>query len=489
MARVEPSTGLRPQSSVGSLADNQSPHDLASEEALLGSILLRQDACDDVATIVEANDFFDKSNGMLFGELMGLHNAGQVLDVNVLVDRLKESGKLDNIGDAGRLLQLVDSVPHAAHAKFYAEIVAKKATYRRLITACEQILTKAYRQDAPPKELLGEAEQSIFSIAGDRGDEDVREISQIVIQTLNQIDARMKGEGHEGAIETGYPELDNLLSGMHPSELLILAARPSMGKTALALNIAQHVVVEQRRPVLFVSLEMAGRELAERMLCSMAKVDGHRLRNGTLSKRDLNEVIHQAGVLGECPLLIDDAPNRSVTEIAAAARRADRKFRSRDGGGTEPEAEGGLGLIVIDYLQLIDPDNSRDSRQEQVARIARRLKGLARSLQVPVLCLAQVNRQAEDSREHRPRLSHLRESGAIEQDADVVMFVHREEYYHHGKDAEEHRGKAEVIVAKQRNGPTDIVKLAWIASSMRFEPRAPSRYDDVDALVGDDILE
>ncbi|MDG2468472.1 MAG: DnaB-like helicase C-terminal domain-containing protein, partial [Pirellulaceae bacterium] len=244
-------------------------------------------------------------------------------------------------------------------------------------------------------------------------------------------------------------------------------ARPSMGKTALAMNVAEYVAMREQVPVLFVSLEMSSIELIERMLCSTAKVDGHRLRNGTIQNEDRKKLVKTAGELSECPLFVDDSPSRTVSEIAAAARRIQRRQKS-------------LGLIVVDYLQLIEPDNSKDPRQEQVAKIARRLKGLARELKVPLLCLAQLNRQAETSGDHRPRLSHLRESGAIEQDADVVMFVHREEYYARGEDQEAVAGQAQIFIEKQRNGPTGDIDLLWKKQYTRFEDRAPDRFDEFD---------
>jgi replicative DNA helicase len=249
--------------------------------------------------------------------------------------------------------------------------------------------------------------------------------------------------------------------------LIILAARPSMGKTALAMNIAENVALQNQQPALFVSLEMSGIELADRMLCSLARVSGHRLRNGTISSDDRNRLVEKANEISNSPFFVDDSPSRTVSEIAAAARRIIRR-------------SGSLNLIVIDYLQLIEPDNSRDPRQEQVAKIARRLKGLARELQVPVLCLSQLNRQAEEGKDHRPRLSHLRESGAIEQDADVVMFVHREEYYHRGEEKAQFAGQAEIIIAKQRNGPIGEVPLTWEGEFTRFLDRAPDRHSEFD---------
>jgi len=295
----------------------------------------------------------------------------------------------------------------------------------------------------------------------------VASINEVLIEAMERIDQRIRGTLTTNAVETGFVDLDTLTGGLHNSELVILAARPSMGKTAFAMNIAENVAVNQAVPTLFVSLEMSSMELADRLLCSVGRINGHRLRNGTLPQDERRRLVATAGKLSQAKLYVDDSPSRTVTEIAAAARRIQRR-------------EGRIGLIVIDYLQLIEPDNSSDPRQEQVARIARRLKGLARELETPVLCLAQVNRQAEDAREHRPRLSHLRESGAIEQDADVVMFVHREEYFRRGDERDQFAGEAEIIVAKQRNGPIGDIELVWRREFTRFEDKAPERLEEFD---------
>jgi replicative DNA helicase len=289
----------------------------------------------------------------------------------------------------------------------------------------------------------------------------------VLHEAMERIDARMRGEHTHGGVDTGFTDLDAMLGGLHNGELIVLAARPSMGKTAFAMNIAEFVSIVSRVPVLFVSLEMSAIELADRLLCSYSRVNGHQLRNGTITKEDRMRLVEKAGEISSSPLFVDDSPGRTVTEIAAAARRIARR-------------EGRLGLIVIDYLQLCEPDNPKDPRQEQVARMTRRLKGLAREMQVPIVCLAQLNRQTEASKDNIPRLSHLRESGAIEQDADVVMFVHREEYYHRGEDAQAMAGMAQIIVAKQRNGPVGDVDLIWKRDFTRFENKAPERYSEFD---------
>ncbi len=425
------------------------------------------ETCDEVAFILRADDYYDDANAKLYTNMMAMHDEGRKIDLTLLVDQLKQSGDLETIGGTAYLASIMNSVATAAHATYYAEIVRKKATLRSLIGASTDILRSAYDESSDARELLSQAEQKVFAIQDERGGNTVTGIREILHDAMDRIDARMKGEHTQGGVVSGFADFDAMTGGMHNSELLILAARPSMGKTALALNIASHVTVETNVPALFVSLEMSGIELADRVLCALARVNGHRLRNGTISNEDRHRLVEQAGRISEAPLYVDDTPTRTMTEIAASARRIIRR-------------EGRLGLIVIDYLQLIEPDNSSDPRQEQVSKIARRLKGMARELEVPVLCLAQLNRQAEATKDNRPRLSHLRESGAIEQDADVVMFVHREEYYHSGPEAEALAGQASLIIQKQRNGPIGDVELVWEKDFTRFGDLAPDRHSEFD---------
>ncbi|MBM4004766.1 MAG: replicative DNA helicase [Planctomycetes bacterium] len=458
----------RPEpSGISDLIERQLPYDRDAEQAVLGSILLMPDVIDEVALTLRADDFFDDAHRKLFGHMVDMHDANVRIDITLLADRLRTTGDLDLIGGAAYLARLFNAVPNSAHSLFYARIVREKSTFRSLIEASTEILRDAYGQAQEAKHLLGQAEQRIFGILDSRGSSSIQSIRDVLHDAMDRMDARMKGEHTSGGVDTGFADMDGLMGGLHNSELIILAARPSMGKTAFAMNIAEYVATELRSPTLFVSLEMAASELADRLLCSNARVNSHRLRNGTLSAEDRKKLLQSAGKMSEAPLFVDDAPGRTVTEIAAAARRIRRR-------------ENGLGLIVIDYLQLIEPDNPRDPRQEQVARIARRLKGLARELRVPVLCLAQLNRQAEDSKDHVPRLSHLRESGAIEQDADVVMFVHREEYYRRGDDRDEVAGLAEIHIAKQRNGPVGQVDLVWHKEFTRFDNKTVSRNSDFD---------
>jgi len=450
------------KSSPLEILDRQPPFNLEAEAGVLGSIILNPDVCDDVALILRSEDFYDDANRRIYTHMLDMHQQGRKVDLMLLVERLKSSGDLERVGGSAYLAQVFQSVPNYAHATYYAQIVREKATFRALIDAATEILRDAYHEESEAKQLLSQAEQRIFSILDSRSAGAVASIREILHDAMDRMEARMKGEHLMGGVETGFADLDQLTGGLHNSELVILAARPSMGKTALAMNIAEHVALQSLVPTLFVSLEMSSIELADRLLCSAARVNSHRLRNGTISHEDRARLIEKASLLSKAALFVDDSPARTVTEITAAARRVRRR-------------EGRLGLIVIDYLQLIEPDNAKDPRQEQVARIARRLKGLAREMQVPVLCIAQLNRQAEDSKDHRPRLSHLRESGAIEQDADVVMFVHREEYYRRGEEQQQFAGQAEVIIAKQRNGPVGDVELVWRKEFTRFEDKAPDR--------------
>jgi replicative DNA helicase len=458
------------------LLDRKLPFDLDAEMGVLGSVILMPDACDDVALIVRADDFYDDAHRRLFQHMQEMHDAGGKIDITLLVDRLKTAGDFDAVGGAAYLYKIGQSVPNAAHARYYARIVREKSTLRALINASTEILRDAYDGQREPKHLLSDAEQRIFGILDSRGSTTTATIRDILHEAMDRIDARMRGEHTAGGVETGFADLDALTGGLHNSELVILAARPSMGKTAFAMNIAEWVAFHLRVPALFVSLEMSSIELADRMLCSVAKVNGHKLRNGTLSHADRLRLVEKAAEISQCPLFVDDSPARTVSEIAAAARRIKRR-------------EERLGLVVIDYLQLIDPDNPSDPRQEQVARIARRLKGMAREVDVPVLCLAQLNRQAEDSKDHRPRLSHLRESGAIEQDADVVMFVHREEYFHRGPEKDQYAGQAEIIISKQRNGPVGDVELRWEKEYTRFQNLAPDRVAEFDDYNAEAVAE
>jgi replicative DNA helicase len=446
------------------ILDRLPPHNLEAERGVLGSILLDPSLCDDVVLVLRPEDFYADPHRRLFGHMVAMHDEGRRIDATLIVERLKQKGDFEAVGGAAYLAEIIHSVPVAAHALYYANIVRDKAMLRDLIHASTAILRDAYDPTLDPQELVSRSEERIFAVHDQRSNDQVASINDVLLKAFDEIDRRMQG-GAAG-VPTGFTDLDELTGGLHPSELIILAARPSMGKTALALNIAENVAVKANVPTLFVSLEMSRQELAQRMLCSRGKINGRKFRSSFLSAEDRTKLVEASSILSKAPLYIDDSPSRTVTEIAACARRLKRKAN--------------LGFVAIDYLQLIEPDNPKDPRQEQVAKIARRLKGMARELNLPVLCLAQLNRQAEVARENRPKLSHLRESGAIEQDADVVMFIHREEYGLSPEEAQEQNvaGKAELIVAKQRNGPTDDVPLVWRKEYTTFENAATKPYDE-----------
>ncbi|ADB17335.1 replicative DNA helicase [Pirellula staleyi DSM 6068] len=456
----------QPAEQVG---DRQPPFDRQAEIGLLGSIVLLPDVLDDVVMIVRSEDFYDDAHRKLFSHMCALHEGNKKIDPTLLIDRLKTAGDFEAVGGTAYLSKIINSVPNAAHATYYAEIVRTKSTFRSLIQASTEILRDAYDESQEAKHLLSQAEQKIFSILDVRGDNTVQSLKDVLQKSMDRLEARMSGTLDTSGVEYGFRGLDEKTSGMHNGELIILAARPAMGKTAFAMNIAENVALNQNVPALFVSLEMSSLELADRLLCSVARVEGTRLRAGTLTREDRTKIVNASSKLAQAPLFVDDSPSRTVTEIAAAARRIARR-------------EGRLGLIVVDYLQLIEPDNTKDPRQEQVARIARRLKGMAREMKVPVLCLAQLNRQTEAGTDKIPKMSHLRESGAIEQDADVVMFVHREEYYLRGEERDSVSGQAQIIIGKQRSGPAgEDIKLEFLKNFTRFQDPTPDRLEQFDS--------
>ncbi|MEX2093745.1 MAG: replicative DNA helicase [Pirellulales bacterium] len=468
MATVDRKPHFASGERLGELLERQPPRSVEAERAVLGSLLLLPEVCDEVALILRADDFYDDAHGRIFGHILRMHENGRPVDPQLLVQALKDAGDYDMIGGAAYLLEMSQEVATAAHAEHFARIVRDKAVLRSLIHAGTDIIQDASDPTVDAREMLSRAEERVFRILDTKGENQVASIRDVLHESLARIDARMQHQHAFGGIETGYIDFDELTGGLHDSELVILAARPSMGKTALALNMVEHIAIDERgpaKPTLFVSLEMSALELGDRLLCSRARVNGHRLRNGQLSSDDSRKLVQTAADVSRAHLFIDDSPSRNMTEIAATARRLKRREN--------------LALVVIDYLQLIEADNPRDPRQEQVARVARRLKGLARELSIPVLCLAQLNRQVEATRDSKPQLSHLRESGAIEQDADVVMFIHREEYYQtNDEDRERVKGQADLMIKKQRNGPTGDLKLTWLHDFTRFENSQHVPYDE-----------
>jgi len=480
MATVDRKVGSKPRKPpvTSEILDRQPPRNLDAEKAVLGSILLLPHICDDVSLVIRPEDFYDDANRTIFEHFLSIVSLSRQIDMALLVERLRTAGDYEKIGGAAYLAEIARSVPTAANAIHYAHIVRDKALLRGLINSSTEILRDAYEDGCDPREQLNRAEQKIFSILSEGQTTAVITAHDLIHEAMVRIEQREKGEHTVAGVDTGFPGIDELTGGLHNGELIIVAARPSMGKTAFALNLAEYASTELKVPTLVCSLEMSAIELADRLLCSSARVDSHRLRNGRATVEERKKLIEAAAVLTQSPLFLDDSPSRTILEIAAVARRLKRAHQ--------------LGMVVIDYLQLVEPDNPKDSRQEQVARIARRLKGMAREIGIPVVCLAQLNRQAELTRDNLPRLSHLRESGAIEQDADVVMFVHREEYYMTPEERERERqdgnprgllGGAQIIIAKQRNGPTGDVKLHWKHEFTRFETLTQKPYDEFEQFA------
>jgi replicative DNA helicase len=438
-----------------SVLEKTPPHHLDAERGLIGSLLLDPLLCDIIVPLVQVEDFYFDANRRIFKHLIDMRNDGSGIDLLLLMNRLQSSEELEAVGGEAYLGELMNSVHVTVHAEYYAKIVREKGTLRRLIHLNSGLIQDAFAPDTVAKDLLNKAASQMFELCETQTTNQVFDLKSVMFDAGTYLDRKMRGE--TDTIQTGFIDLDDMTDGMHPNELIILAARPSVGKTALATNIAEHVSVNLKQTVLLVSLEMSRQELALRLICSRGKIDSNKIRKSFLSEPEKARFMETANDLSQATMFIDDTPSRTVSEIAAVARRLKR--------------QNDLRLLVIDYLGLIEPENSNDPRQEQVAKIARRLKGLARELRIPVLCLAQLNRQADVSKDARPRLAHLRESGAIEQDADVVLFVHRpdKEMRPGEKGYEDVAGIAEIIVAKQRNGPIGEIRLNWIGEHTRFQ--------------------
>jgi replicative DNA helicase len=431
--------------------DRLPPHSREAERAVLGSMLRDNGVIDDVRLKVLPEQFYADAHQKIFLAAGELRDKGTPVDLISLAEELKRRGQIEDIGGYGYLGELWDAAPTAANAVYYAQIVHDRATVRGLIHAGTEILRDAYEQSQPPDELLNSAERRIFEIAEKGIKEETVTLNQAIAAAYDRIDKRHGLEGLDiSGLSTGFRDLDEITAGLQDSELVIIAARPSVGKTAFSLGLVRNVILGGHG-VYFVSLEQSKIELAERLLCSHARVDSHKLRKGSLSGEDMEKLVEAGGELGRAKLFIDDSPAQSMLRITANARRL--KHRQK------------IKLVVIDYLQLIEPENRRDPRQEQVAQVSRRLKFMAKELNIPVVALAQVNRSSEDRQDHKPRLSDLRESGSIEQDADTVLLLHRPDRYEPGQ----HEGIIEVIVGKQRNGPTGEVTLAYLKQFMRYE--------------------
>ena len=427
------------------------PQNLAAEQSVLGCLLLENASLDEVADILHADHFYSDIHQLIYATIMGMRERSKVIDVVTLADELEERNQLTDAGGTPYLLEILETVPHAAHVKHYAEIVRDKWVQRSLTNACTEILTECYEGSDDTGEVLKHAEQKIFKIFEEQEMASRITMQEIMEETLDRINVRLGKEGNISGLSTGFVDLDRQTNGFQPAELVIIAARPSMGKTAFVCNIAEWVAGAGETAALIFSLEQSKLELAERFLCIRAKLDGHRLRKGLLEADERHALLEASTELSQLPLFIDDSPGRTVAQIGAICRRLKRRNN--------------LGLVIIDYLQLIEPEDKKSNREQQIAQITRRLKGIAKENSLPVIALSQLNRGVELRDDKRPRLADLRESGAIEQDADIVMFLHRPDAYN----PEDRPGLAEIIVAKHRSGPTGIVSLQWRRESMRFD--------------------
>ncbi|QVL32502.1 replicative DNA helicase [Telmatocola sphagniphila] len=438
--------------------DRLPPQNRDAERSVLGSVLRDNDVINDIVKIIlDPEYFYFDYHQKIYRAMLEIDKISSPIDLVILAEKLKQLQWIEDIGGYSYLAELWDAAPTAGNALYYAEIVKEKALVRALIHVNTDILKEAYDPVQPADELLGMAERRILEIAERGVTSDTATLQEALRDAFHRMDARKSGDHADlSGVRTGFVDLDNLIVGFQRNELIILAARPSVGKTAFALNFIRHIIVEEGLPVYFVSLEQAKIELAERLLVAQSQVDSHKLRRGMLGPDDVQRILDAGNVLNRAPLFIDDNPSQNMLRITANARRLKKRHDIK--------------MVVIDYLQLIEPESRRDPRQEQVAQISRRLKFLARELQLPVVALAQVNRASEDRQDHRPRLSDLRESGSIEQDADTVMMLHRPGKF--GGDEQQEDNTIEVIVAKQRNGPTGEVKLAYVKQYMRFENHA-----------------
>jgi replicative DNA helicase len=439
----------------GSSSDRLPPQNRDAERGVLGGMIRDNNVIGDVVQIVREENFYADAHQKIFRAVTSLYNDGKPADLITIGEYLHQNKFVEDIGGYGYLAELWDAAPTAANAEYYAKIVRDKAIVRNLIHAGNEILRDSYNQNAPADDLLGNAERKIMDIAEWGVTGETVTLEQTLNEVYDRIDART-GKDHTAlsGLGTGWTDLDELTNGLQESELVIVAARPSMGKTAFCLNLVRNIAFDEGAPVFFVSLEQSRLELAERLLCMQARVDSHRLRKGNLGQNseEMRRIIQAGGELKEhAKVFIDDSPGQSMLRIAANARRL--KLRQK------------IRMVVVDYLQLVEPDNRRDSRQEQVANISRRLKFLAKELKIPVIACAQLNRGPEDRENKEPRLSDLRESGSIEQDADTVMMLHRPEYY----DPNDSPGVTKIIISKQRNGPTGDINLTFLKQFMRFE--------------------
>ena len=431
------------------------PHNLDAERSVLGAILVNSEALDLASEVINPNDFFRDAHRRIFECMSALHERSQAIDFIILKEELQRSGELDEIGGPAYLASLADGVPRATNVEYYAKIVKEKSTLRNLIFAANKILTNAYEASQESDLILDEAESAIFGVADERLRVGFVPMRELVKETFPKIEALFEQKRLITGVPTGFADLDGMTRGFQNGELIIIAARPSMGKTSLALNVSQHVALQPDMAVGFFSLEMAKESLFLRLLTAEAQIDSHELMSGNIKKKDYGRISQAIETLSAMRLFVDDTANIGVMEMRAKARRL--------------QAEHGLSLLVIDYIQLMTGRGRFENRTLELASISRSLKGLAKELNIPIVVLSQLSRAPEARSDRRPQLSDLRESGALEQDADVVALIFREDAYKKNLDKQdESSGIAELILAKQRNGPTGTVKLVFLDKQTRF---------------------
>ena len=428
------------------------PHSIEAEQSVIGSMLMDRDAVIAASEILTADDFYQRQYGVMFGSMVELFNEGKPVDLVTLQDRLKEKDVPPEVSSLDFVREILTTVPTSANVKHYAQIVQEKAVLRRLIRVNEEIANSCYAGKDSLEHILAHTEKSIFDLLQSRNSGEFVPIRQVALNVLEKIEQAAKTNDTVTGIPTGFIDLDYRTSGFQPSDFILIAARPSMGKTAFVLNVVEHVAVKKQYPCMVFSLEMSKEQLVNRMLSMESNVDSQKLRTGSLTDADWDAVIEGVGTIGNSKLLIDDTPGISIMELRSKCRKVKLEF--------------GLSLVIIDYLQLMSGSGkSGDNRQQEISEISRSLKALARELNAPVIALSQLSRACETRQDHRPMLSDLRESGAIEQDADVVMFLYRDDYYNKDTDTP---NIAEVIIAKQRNGPIGTIQLMWRPELTKF---------------------
>ncbi len=431
------------------------PHSLEAERAVLGGVLLENEALNSVVEILGKDDFYSDAHGLIFDVMVHLFSSGTPVDTITVRDELESRSKLKAVGGDEQLLELTQTIPTLSNIEAHAKIIREKSVIRQLIAACHEVAAKGYGDYGETEEFLDMAERAVFQVAQQRVRNPYEHIKEVVLRTFKGIhDAAERGERITG-LTTGFNKLDEMTSGFHPGDLVIVAGRPGMGKTAFALNMGTNACVSQKTPVAVFSLEMPKEQLVRRMLCSEARVDSTRLRAGQLWREDWPKLAQAAGTLSELPFWIDDTPSLSMTELRAKARRI--------------QSQQGLGLIIVDYMQLMRSGSKNDSREQEISEISRSLKALAKELELPVIALSQLNRGVESraAKDKRPQLSDLRESGAIEQDADTILFIYRDEVYN--REEMNNRNRAEIIIGKQRSGPTGTVYCGFFSEYTRFD--------------------